>query len=117
MCRHLRGRRAETYVADLLRSQGWTILRWNWRTPYAEVDLLTQDPTGDLVIVEVKSASPRSPLQGEDLLRPTQRRRLGRAVLWLQQRFPDPIRVDLVWVTLSQGNPQGMTRYRDVDLV
>ena len=116
MHRHLLGRQAESFAAKLLIAQGWQVLHRNWRTPYAEIGLLAQDPRGILVLVEVKSRHPFAQLQGENLLRPAQRKRLGRALLWLQQRQAIPVRADLICVELIRDQPTEMTRYRDIDL-
>lgn len=96
---------AEEYVAAALAARGWMVLARNLRTPYAEVDLLAQDPRGALVIVEVKSRHPLSFLAGEDHLNFRQRRRLESALLWLAGRHPAPagLRLDLAVVQQARG--------------
>lgn len=80
------------------------MLARNLRAPCAELDLLAEDPSGALVIVEVKAVTPASPAEGEQRLGARQRRRLESALLWLARRQPASraLRLDLALV-LQQG--------------
>lgn len=42
-------------MADWLRSEGWTVLARRWRVPEGELDIVTLDPDGTLVGVEVRA--------------------------------------------------------------
>jgi putative endonuclease len=45
----------ERVAAGYLEQRGYRILAWNARTPYGEIDLVTQMPGGVVVFVEVKT--------------------------------------------------------------
>lgn len=106
--RQQRGRAAEAYAAAQLEQRGWRILGRNLRTPQGEIDLLAI-AGGVLVAVEVKARHPLSWAHGEDALRPAQRRRLGRALLWsaARLRWRGPARVDLAAVEWLGEQPCG----------
>lgn len=108
------GRRAEAWVAKQLRGEGWRILHRNLRTPYAEVDLVAIDPSGELVAVEVK-AHHSDWLEAHERLRPDQGRRLARALCWYVSRFEldCAARVDLVTVSMESEEPRSMLRIED----
>jgi putative endonuclease len=103
------GQLAENHVAADLERRGWIILARNLRTPYAEVDLLAQDPRGILVIVEVKARHPLAFLTGENHLTHRQLRRLEAALLWLADRRPAAcgLRLDLAVVQQARGEVLG----------
>ncbi len=105
------GARAEDYVAGQLEQRGWLLHGRNLRTPYAEVDLLASSDGAppSLVVVEVKARHPLAWLRGEELLRPRQRARLGRALLWLvrHHHWGGPRRVDLACVEMLDGQACG----------
>ncbi len=117
MQRSLVGRRAEAYVADLLEFRGWRLLARNLRTPYGEIDILALDPGDELVVVEVKARHPLSWSQEEETLRPHQRRRLARALQWIEERhlWRGPSRIDLAAVTALEGRPRSCRWYAGVD--
>jgi putative endonuclease len=52
--RHELGHRAEEATARWLAGAGWQILERRWRSPQGELDLVSADPSGALVAVEVK---------------------------------------------------------------
>lgn len=109
---------AEAYVAARLEESGWEVLGRDLRTPWAQLDLLARDPSGVLVAVEVKARHPLSWAQGEEALRPRQRRRLARALTGLAKRRGrrDALRVDLALVTLHGGRPVAWERLAGVEL-
>ena len=45
---------AETIVCDYLKTQGYTIIRRNWRKPWGEIDIIAERD-GGLVFIEVKA--------------------------------------------------------------
>jgi len=115
------GMRAETWLAELLLSEGWRILARNLRTPFGEIDILARDPRpagSALVAVEVKARGPATWLPGEDAFRPGQRRRVARALEWSANhlRWRGPLRVDLATVDLRQGVPCHAERFEDVEI-
>lgn len=55
--KHVLGQRGEAVAADFLVHKGYTILHRNWRCGHREVDLIATDPSGHLVLVEVKARS------------------------------------------------------------
>lgn len=116
--RHAQGARAEAWAAQNLAERGWVILARNLPTPYAEVDLLAEDPAAKaLVAVEVKARRSRAWDPGEDAVRPRQRARLGRALEWcaLRLAWPGALRIDLARVELRDGEPASLALYPDLD--
>ena len=78
---------AEELVSSWLQEKGWRILKRNARTPYSEIDILALSADRDLTAVEVKARSNPSLLEGENILGRAQRRRLGKALLWLERTY------------------------------
>lgn len=98
------GTAAESFVAAALEQRGWRILARNLRSPYAELDLLAEEPGGAWVIVEVKARHPLHFESGEDQLPPRQLQRLESALVWLAGREPRrAVRLDLALVRQSLG--------------
>ena len=112
------GATSETYVADALAASGWTLLARNLRTRWAEIDLLAVDPTGALVVVEVKARHPLSWARAAVALRPRQRRRLARALeaVARQRGWRGALRVDLADVELLGGRPVAYRLLAGVEL-
>jgi putative endonuclease len=108
------GRWGESVAADYLSSQGYEIINRNVRTPYGEIDLITQQRTGDqstfplvvTVFVEVKTRS--SKLFGspeEAISRRKQNHMLSAAQSYLQQHseVAGNWRIDVISVELSHS--------------
>jgi len=51
---------AEWHVASNLEADGWKVFAHDLRTPFAQIDVLAEDPNGVLVAVEVKARHPTS---------------------------------------------------------
>lgn len=49
------GSLGEQYAAAWLENQGWRTLDRNWRCRYGELDLVSRNPMGQIVFVEVKT--------------------------------------------------------------
>lgn len=97
------GRRGEDLAAQLMQSQGWTILDRNWRCDIGELDIIARD-RDCLVVCEVKTRS--SALFGGPIEAVSERkvRRLRRLALrWLEEHriYAPSIRFDVVGVTLT----------------
>lgn len=97
----------EDLAVDFLRRRGYKILARNFRTRFAEIDLIARH-RGTLVFVEVKSR--RSPAYGhpKEAITPAKQRRISMAALAYlkQERALDrPARFDVVTVQLKDGKP------------
>ncbi len=108
--RRRRGRLAEELATWWLRARGWSVPTRNSRIAGVEVDLLARRGRVE-ALVEVKSRLLRaheSPPAPEDLLSPSQLRRLGRAAEVRSQGRDEPliVRVDLVIVLFGRGLPR-----------
>ncbi|TAH38553.1 MAG: YraN family protein [Planctomycetota bacterium] len=117
-----RGRRAEAWVAEALQARGWRVLGRNLRTPLGEVDILAlaaDAAPAALVAVEVKARHPLSWTSGEDALRPQQRRRLARALMWSAARlgWRGPLRLDLAAVEWIGDAPAGFELLEGVEVL
>ena len=112
------GALAESYVAEQLLAAGWSVLARNLRTAWAEIDLLAVSPARVLVAVEVKSRHPLSWAQGEEALRPLQRRRLARALTGVAalRCWRGALRVDLAAVEEVAGHVLGWELLPGVEL-
>jgi len=116
----------ERLVADRLVQQGWTVLERNWRSRVrdcpGELDLITVDPDGAVVVVEVRTR--RGDACGTALESVTQLklRRLRRlfGVWWGEQdpasrsRRAGGRRIDVVAVQLRRSGPSRLTHVRGV---
>lgn len=49
------GELGEQYAAAWLESQGWRTLDRNWHCRYGELDVVSRNPMGQIVFVEVKT--------------------------------------------------------------
>jgi len=116
--RQIAGRKAEDFVARALIDLGWECLAQNLRTPYAEVDLVFQNPQGLLILVEVKARQLGDWNAAEDCLRRRQRLRLFHAAEWLlaRQGLAQQPRVDLAYVELIRGCPVGWRLLQEIGL-
>ncbi|MCB9686786.1 MAG: YraN family protein [Alphaproteobacteria bacterium] len=80
-----RGQRAEAWVAERLREQGWSELARNWRCDAGELDLVVERD-GVLRFVEVKARAPGDE-GGLEAIGESKRRHLRRAgETWLTER-------------------------------
>jgi len=115
--RHLCGERAEAWAAEQLRARGWEILALDWRSPFAQVDIVGLSPCGEWrALLEVKARHPLSPARRNDVLRPGQLRRLHRAALALQADQPGvPVRVDLILVEWLRDGAWSLEHFEDLD--
>ena len=104
------GKAAENWATNWLAAKDWEILARNIRTPEGEIDILATDPSGSLVVVEVKARNPLCWMTGEDALRPHQRRRLLRALVWMAHRlrWPGDSRLDLAFVHCQEDGTREM---------
>jgi putative endonuclease len=102
--RRLFGSRSERSAARYLQRQGLTILKWNYRCPHGEIDLVALDGCC-VVFVEVRSTA------ADDIERPAasvddakQRRLTQLALHFLQEHrlFGRPARFDVLAVSWPQ---------------
>ena len=116
----------ERLVADRLVEQGWTVLERNWRSPSrdcpGELDLVTLDPDGTVVVVEVRTRRGASCGTALESVTPLKLRRLRRlfGVWWAEQdtaawgRRGGGCRIDVVAVQLRPIGPSRLTHVRGV---
>ena len=112
------GRLGEDYVCQQLTLRGWDVLQRNYRCPFAELDIVAKDPHGNLAIVEVKTRTSFSWLDGYDCIGRKQLRRLAQACLFLGERnfCSHPARLDLALVKSSCGQIDSMKLLQDLEL-
>ncbi len=116
----------EELAARRLVEQGWTVLERNWRSTTrecpGELDLITLDPAGVLVVVEVRTRRGTSCGTALESVTPAKLRRLRRlcGVWWRSQ---DPSRrvshtggprIDVVAVQLHRQGPSHVTHVHGV---
>jgi putative endonuclease len=112
------GKRGEDYVCQQLTLRGWKVLQRNYRSPFAELDIVAKDPHGNLAIVEVKTRTSFSWLGGYDCIGRKQLRRRAQACLYLGERNSSshPARLDLALVKSSCGQIYTMELLQDLEL-
>lgn len=77
------GQAAEKATADYLSQQGYVLIEQNWKTPYAEIDLVMRDGK-DMVFVEVKYRHTLQAGDGFDYITLDKQHRMTRAAeAWL----------------------------------
>jgi len=96
----LRGLSSEEIAKQYYLKKSYKFLRQRVKTPFAEVDLLFQNPRGHLVLVEVKTSSVSA--FREYRVTQRQRERLVRAMLFLAERYQIPVEMNWAFVT-KQG--------------
>jgi putative endonuclease len=95
-----RGARAETFAAEVLTRDGWTVLARNWRARGGELDLVVERD-GVLRFVEVKARDP-SDDTGLDAIDGLKRRKLvAAAEAWLAERGPPRVEVAFLVAVVS----------------
>jgi putative endonuclease len=72
-------------LKDYLR-RGYHCVKRRWKSPFAEIDLLLKTPTGEWLLVEVKSVPSLEYLHVR--IAPTQKRRLRRALQYCVEKCP-----------------------------
>ncbi len=72
------GQAAEQAVAELLAQTGYTLIEQNWRTKFAEIDLVMRSRDG-IAFIEVKYRSNLSAGDGFDYITADKQRRMERA--------------------------------------
>jgi putative endonuclease len=103
--RHSFGRQAEDLACRFLEIRGYRILERNFRTRFAELDVIAQDKEV-LVFLEVKAR--RSLRRGSpgDAVTPLKQRRMVMAASWYlasRGRTGDRIRFDVVTIVETKG--------------
>jgi putative endonuclease len=105
------GRAAEQLVVAYLESLGWDIVAINLRLGKLELDIVAREGSV-IVVVEVRTRSPRSWTTGFESISPAKRLRVRRAGerLWRARYLHDPtaerMRFDAASVTFDDDGPR-----------
>ncbi len=75
------GQEQETLVAEYLKSQGYKILKKNFRCPLGEIDLIAFHD-GYLVFIEVKYRRTLRNGYPEEAVTPTKQKKIVKTALW-----------------------------------
>ena len=97
------GKKGEELVAAYLKSQGYIIVKRNWRDGrYGEIDIIAEN-NKYIVFVEVKTRSEGALVSGFDAIDEGKKRRTKNAALMFMQRFNTDLmpRIDVAQVTAS----------------
>lgn len=93
------GRLAETIAAWLLRLKGYRILQRRFRSPFGEIDLITQRKE-TVIFIEVKAR--QTPEEALEAVTPRQQKRIKQAALYYLAQHPTlstlSLRFDLILV-------------------
>ncbi|MCJ8499438.1 YraN family protein [Desulfatitalea alkaliphila] len=100
--RHAYGQTGETAAVAFLESRGYTILERNFRTRFAEIDIIARHK-GVLVFVEVKARRSRRHGDPKWAVTPTKQRKISMAALtWLKRHGGTQVRARFDVVTVQQ---------------
>lgn len=105
----------EKVVADLLLSQGASIVDRNWRIKEGEIDIVVQLPSGAFAFVEVKARTSLAyghPLEAITRDKAHRLQRLAMAWLATHQSFGHEFRIDCAAVMISTDG-QFTIEYRE----
>lgn len=93
----------EKMAARYLRKNGYRVLMHGWKAFGCEVDLVAEDPHGELVFVEVKTRRSLQAGNPEDSVTPTKRQHLEQAAQgWFDAHHSrQPWRVDVIAIELG----------------
>ena len=116
------GRYGERVAERSLVAAGWQVLDRNWRSPEraapGELDIVALDPTGVVVVVEVKTRRSRACGSPLEAVTPDKLRRLRRlAGLWCRHHGPPGapgLRIDVVAVDVAAAGAARLTHVRGV---
>lgn len=118
MNRKQRGKLGEDMAVGMLSEQGYRIIERNWWCRHGEVDVVTVDPEGILVFVEVRTRASRScgtPAESVTREKLTRMRRV--AGEWLREHRSsvfERIRLDLIAISMVPGESVSYQHYRGV---
>lgn len=91
----IKGAQAEDRVLEEMEKRGYRLVKRRWRTPAAEIDLLVAN-LSEYLLIEVKTLSHWGFAAGR--VSPGQKRRLGRAQLYLQELLRADVRLLFAYV-------------------
>ncbi len=110
------GRKGEELACEYLRKNNYSIIEVNYRSRYAEIDLVCQD--GDvLVFVEVKTCRHPGAADPEESLNKRKLNKLVRnaAAYAAINKYTCPLRIDAVCIILSgSGQTKRLTHYKNI---
>jgi putative endonuclease len=104
------GQRGENLVANYLTARGYTIVTRNWHCPRGELDLVTTDPDGEWVFVEVRTRRAPNTNSAIESVTALKRERVSAAAFAYLEAHDlleqVPWRIDLAVVALTPDGPQ-----------
>ena len=111
--RKKRGDRGEEAVAAAPERRGWTILAWQYRCRWGEIDLIARAPEGILCFVEVKTRSPQAIAPPREAVTASKRRKLRDAASWylVQTGLDCPCRFDVAEVFPADAGGRRQINY------
>lgn len=115
------GALGEACAASFLECCGYTILDRNFRVSFGELDIVAKDPSGCLVIVEVKTFSHSGSLSPEDNLTRSKFFKLSRVANFYANALPELIdgsmgwRIDLITILLNPPFGTPVQKYGNID--
>ncbi|OHA62153.1 MAG: hypothetical protein A2117_02080 [Candidatus Wildermuthbacteria bacterium GWA2_46_15] len=97
------GKKGEEMAREYLEKRGYQIVEQNYRTKYAEIDLICRQKN-KLVLVEVRTKMGEDFGAPEETINGKKKRKLrGNALAYARAaRWPGPLRVDAVCIVLKE---------------
>ena len=96
------GQKGEKMVAEYLKSQGYTVIKRNYKDRYGEVDIIAED-CENLVFIEVKTRSENAIVSGLDAVDEKKKRLIKNEAVMFTKRLKTDLepRVDVAEVIVS----------------
>lgn len=104
------------FAARYLKKKGYRVLAKNWRARGVEVDVVVEDPRGEVVFVEVKTRRSTHMGYPEEAVTAEKRRHMERAAeAWIaEHRVLGPWRADVVAITMREGADPEIVHFEGV---
>ncbi|MCQ9342374.1 YraN family protein [Corynebacterium sp. 153RC1] len=113
--RDVLGKKGENIAARWLAARGHTLLARNVRYPVGEIDIITSDPQGNTVFVEVKTRSTTAFGSVESITRAKMHRLRKAAALWLKENPCQSIRFDALIIQMGRHQDLKVDYYQGVE--
>ena len=110
------GRLGENIARDYLENKGYKIIEQNYKTKYAEIDLIAQKENG-LMLVEVRTKTGEQFGSPEETINKKKMRKLRMNALAYTSRikWQGPYRIDAICVILDENHNLGrINHYQNV---
>jgi putative endonuclease len=110
------GREGEEIAVELLLKKNYTILERNYQLKKGEIDIIAEDPNGDLVFLEVKFRNTLDFGEPEYAITPSKQkqvRKVAEAYIYYKDIYDQTCRFDVICITNLPGMEEEIIHYED----